>query len=70
MGTVMGDKSISFRSLFAALLALALIGCGDNHSLVTPLNNLRFFLTTFSRMQPNKQLKPTVKHMALNGLLR
>ena len=33
MGTVMGDKSISFRSLFAALLALALIGCGDNHSL-------------------------------------
>ena len=44
MGTVMGDKSISFRSLFAALLALALIGCGDNRPLVTPLNNLLFFL--------------------------
>jgi len=66
MGIVMGDKSISFRSLFAALLALALIGCGHND----PLNRLTTSFssqTTHGRIAAKKQLKPTVKHMVLTA---
>lgn len=59
MGTVMGDKSISFRSLFAALLALAETSVMANNT-SHPLN------TTFLRIA-HSHMKALIEAIEADG---